>query len=216
MLSSDLRRSYSLGRVERFETIVIGGGQAGLAVGHELASRDVDFVILSDETRLGDNWRTRWDSLRLFTPAKRSGLPGLPFPAPSGHLPDKDEMADYLERYAERFDLPVRLRTRVESLDSDGERYVVKANGSVFEADSVVVATGAFQRRPGSANCTRASTRIPGSCPTDRRWSSAPATRESRSPSSSRAPGRCGSPAGTPDTCRGAFWVGTSSTGCGR
>jgi putative flavoprotein involved in K+ transport len=146
MLSSDMRRAYNLGRVERFESVVIGGGQAGLAVGHHLAARDVDFVIVSDEARIGDNWRRRWDSLRLFTPAARSSLPGLPFPAPAGHLPDKDEMADYLERYADRFDLPVRLETRVESLDSDGERYVLKTNASVFEADSVIVATGAFQR----------------------------------------------------------------------
>jgi putative flavoprotein involved in K+ transport len=103
-------------RVERFETIVIGGGQSGLAVGYHLAERDVDFVILSDEERVGDNWRKRWDSLRLFTPARYSGLPGTPFPAPPGHLADKDEVADYLERYAERHDLPVRLGARVRGL----------------------------------------------------------------------------------------------------
>src|SRR5947209_4317763 len=78
-------------RVERWETLVIGGGQAGLAVGYHLAARDVDFVILSDESRIGDNWRKRWDSLRLFTPARYSGLPGMPFPAPPAHLADKDE-----------------------------------------------------------------------------------------------------------------------------
>jgi putative flavoprotein involved in K+ transport len=144
-------------RVERFETVVIGAGQAGLAVGYHLAQRDVDFVILSAESRIGDNWRRRWDSLRLFTPATYSGLPGMPFPAPPAHLADKDEMADYLERYADRFDLPVRLETRVESLDWDGERYVLHAGGSVAEADTVVVATGAFQQPRVPAVATRLS-----------------------------------------------------------
>jgi putative flavoprotein involved in K+ transport len=133
-------------RVERHETIVIGGGQAGLAVGQQLAARDLDFVILDGERRVGDAWRRRWDSLRLFTPARYSGLPGMPFPAPPAHLPDKDEVADYLERYAERFDLPVRLETRVSALTWDGERYVIQADGVRFEAAQVVVATGPFQR----------------------------------------------------------------------
>jgi len=133
-------------RVERIETIVIGGGQAGLAVGHHLAARDVDFVILDSERRTGDVWRRRWDSLRLFTPAAFSGLPGMVFPAPPSHLPDKDEVADYLERYAQRFDLPVRHDTRVESLGWDGERYVAHTGDTRFEADNVVVATGPFQR----------------------------------------------------------------------
>jgi putative flavoprotein involved in K+ transport len=135
-------------RVERFEAVVVGAGQAGLAAGHFLAARDVDFAILSDESRVGDNWRKRWDSLRLFTPARYSGLPGMAFPAPPNHLADKDEVADYLERYAERFDLPVRLETRVQSLAPDGERWVITANGGapVIEADNVIVATGGFQR----------------------------------------------------------------------
>lgn len=135
-------------RTERFETIVIGGGQAGLSVGHHLAARDIDFVILSNESRIGDNWRRRWDSLRLFTPARFSGLPGMPFPAPPDHLADKDEVADYLERYAARFGLPVRLDTHVESLASDGTRFRIVTNdgASVMEADNVIVATGPFQR----------------------------------------------------------------------
>jgi putative flavoprotein involved in K+ transport len=133
-------------RIERFDTVVIGGGQAGLAVGHQLAARGLDFVILDAERRVGDAWRRRWDSLRLFTPAEYSGLPGMPFPAPSGHLPDKDEVADYLERYAERFELPVRPDARVRSLGRDGERYVVRTRGMHVEAENVIVATGPFQR----------------------------------------------------------------------
>jgi putative flavoprotein involved in K+ transport len=146
MLSSQ-NANVNSGRVERFEAVVIGAGQAGLAVGHHLAERGVDFTIVSDETRIGDNWRRRWDSLRLFTPARYSGLPGMPFPAPSTHLADKDEVAHYLERYAERFDLPVRLDTRVRRLGWDGAQFQLFIDGSdtVVEAPNVVVATGAFQ-----------------------------------------------------------------------
>lgn len=133
-------------RVERFDTIVIGGGQAGLAVAQQLGERDVDHVVLDAESRVGDVWRRRWDSLRLFTPARYCGLPGMVFPAPPGHLPDKDEVANYLERYAEHFDIPVRGNTRAEMLAWDGERYVVHSAGTRFEANHVVVATGPFQR----------------------------------------------------------------------
>ena len=149
----DLARSPSLphlpavtSRVERFDTIVIGAGQAGLAVGYELAKRDQDFVVLDGDARVGDCWRRRWDSLRLFTPAAYSGLPGMVFPAPPGHLPDKDEVADYLERYAARFELPVRGGMPVASLTRAGDLYVVHANGRRLEARSVIVATGPFQR----------------------------------------------------------------------
>src|SRR5262249_36658571 len=133
--------------VERFEAVVIGAGQAGLSVGYHLAQRGVDFTLISDEARVGDNWRRRWDALRLFTPARYSGLPGMPFPAPSGHLADKDELAHYLERYAERFDLPVRLGSRVQRLTWDGRLFQLSVDGSdvIIEAANVVVATGAFQ-----------------------------------------------------------------------
>jgi putative flavoprotein involved in K+ transport len=134
------------GRVERFNTIVVGAGQAGLAAGYYLQQQDVDFVIVDAGDRIGDVWRNRWDSLRLFTPAKYSGLPGMPFPAPPMHLPDKDEVADYLERYAERFDLPVRAATRAESLVRDGERWVLRTSRGTLQADNVVVATGPLRR----------------------------------------------------------------------
>lgn len=133
-------------RVERYDTIVIGAGQAGLATGYHLAQRGADFVILDSAARVGDSWRKRWDSLRLFTTAAHSSLPGMPFPAPPAHFPDRDEVADYLARYAERMDLPVRLGCRVDSLTRTGDRYVVHADGVRYEADSVVVATGPFQR----------------------------------------------------------------------
>ena len=153
MKSSSTTSTHSTGaaateatRVERYDTIVIGAGQAGLATGYFLAERGTDFVILDSAERVGDSWRKRWDSLRLFTTAAHSSLPGMPFPAPSAHLPDRDEVADYLERYAERMGLPVRLNCRVDSLARSGERSVIRTDGMRYEADSVVVATGPFQR----------------------------------------------------------------------
>ena len=130
---------------ERFETVIIGGGQAGLAAGYHLAKRGLPFVILDASERIGDAWRNRWDSLRLFTPAKYDGLPGWRFPAPKRTFPTKDEMADYLEAYATKFDLPVRSGIRVNGLSRDGDRYMVVSGERRFEADRVVVATGAHR-----------------------------------------------------------------------
>ncbi len=128
------------------ETIVVGGGQAGLSVGHHLARRGRDFLILDANDRIGDVWRQRWDSLRLFTPARYDGLDGLPFPAPPDTFPTKDEMADYLEGYARHFDLPVRTGTRVDRLTRVDGHYVLTAGDQRFEAANVVVAIGTFQR----------------------------------------------------------------------
>ena len=141
-----LTASRTTRRVERYDTIVIGGGQAGLAAGYHLAQQNVDFVILDAGPRIGESWRRRWDSLRLFTPARYSGLPGMPFPDAPMHLPDKDQVADYLERYAERFDLPVRMDTPVTFLGREGEHFTLRTSSGTFEADSVVVATGPLQR----------------------------------------------------------------------
>lgn len=136
-------------RIERFEAVVVGAGQAGLAAAFHLAQHGIDFTVVTSESRIGDNWRRRWDSLRLFTPARYSGLPGMPFPAPPNHFPDKDEVADYLERYADRFDLPVRLDAPVRRMTSEGNRFQLFFEGSspVVEAANVVVATGAFQSK---------------------------------------------------------------------
>jgi putative flavoprotein involved in K+ transport len=130
----------------RVNTVVIGGGQAGLSVGHHLARRGVDFLILDASARVGDTWRQRWDSLRLFTPARHSGLDGMPFPAPPFSFPTKDEMGDYLEAYARRFALPVRSGVRVDRLSRQRDRFVVAAGGERFEAENVVVAMANYQR----------------------------------------------------------------------
>ncbi|MGH8872851.1 MAG: flavin-containing monooxygenase [Acidimicrobiia bacterium] len=129
---------------EQFDVVVIGGGQAGLAAGYHLAAADFDFVILDSGARIGDAWRNRWDSLRLFTPAQQNGLPGMPFPGVYGSFPTKDEMAAYLEGYAKHFDLPIRLETPVDRLRRIGDRYVISSGWDLFEANDVVVATGAY------------------------------------------------------------------------
>jgi putative flavoprotein involved in K+ transport len=131
---------------EHIETVVVGAGQAGLSVGRHLAERGRPFVILDANERVGDNWRRHWDSLRLFSPARLDGLPGMPFPAPGWSFPTKDQTADYLERYAERFELPVRGSTRVERIVPDGEGYRVDTDAGPIAADNVVVATGTFGR----------------------------------------------------------------------
>jgi putative flavoprotein involved in K+ transport len=130
---------------ERFETVIIGGGQAGLSVGYYLDRQDRSFVILEANERIGDSWRKRWDSLKLFTPARYDGLPGWPFPASAWSFPTKDELADYLEAYAVRFDLPVRTSVCADGLSREVDRYVVSAGDRRFEAEHVVVASGAYQ-----------------------------------------------------------------------
>jgi putative flavoprotein involved in K+ transport len=136
------------------DTVVIGGGQAGLAMGHYLKEQGREFTILDAEGRVGDAWRKRWDSLRLFTPARYAGLPGGRFPGKGSHYPTKDEMADHLEAYAERFALPVLNGTYVDRLWKEGDRFMVSAGGRRFEADNVVVATGAnrLPRTPAFAD----------------------------------------------------------------
>jgi putative flavoprotein involved in K+ transport len=130
---------------EMFDTVIVGGGQAGLATGYHLARRGRSFVILDAGERVGDPWRRRWDSLRLYSPAGYDGLPGLRFPAKRTAYPTAAEMADYLEAYATRFALPVELGTAVERLAKAGDRYVLTAGDRTFEAENVVVATGVMQ-----------------------------------------------------------------------
>jgi putative flavoprotein involved in K+ transport len=139
------RRDDAGAGTEEFESIVIGGGQAGLAVGYYLKKQGRPFVILDANEQIGGSWRTRtWNSLRLFTPARYDGLPGWPFPAPGWSYPTARETADYLEAYAARFDLPVRTGMAVTRLAKDGDRYVVECGERRMEAERVVVATGFY------------------------------------------------------------------------
>jgi putative flavoprotein involved in K+ transport len=127
------------------ETVIIGAGQAGLSTGYHLARLGRSFVMLESNQRIGDTWRKRWDSLRLFTPARFDGLDGMPFPAPRYSFPTKDEMADYLETYAAHFRLPVRTGVRVDRVWREGERYMVAAGDQLFEAENIVIAMASYQ-----------------------------------------------------------------------
>jgi putative flavoprotein involved in K+ transport len=130
---------------DHYDVVVIGGGQAGLSVGYHLQRRGLRFVILDAADRVGDAWRKRWDSLRLFTPAKLNGLDGMRFPGPPNDCPTKDEMADYLESYAARFNLPVKTGTRVERLTQRDGAFVVTTGDRELVADQVVVAMANYQ-----------------------------------------------------------------------
>jgi putative flavoprotein involved in K+ transport len=136
-----------MGTHERTGTLVIGGGQAGLAVGHELTERGLPFLIVDANARTGDSWRHRWDSLTLFTPNWANSLPGLRIPGEDWDFPTKDEVADYLESYARHFELPIRHDTRIERLTRGDGGFVATAGDDTFVADNVVIAMAAYQRR---------------------------------------------------------------------
>ena len=128
-----------------FETVVIGGGQAGLNVGYQLQRAGHSFTILDAHVRVGDTWRKRWDSLQLFTPARFNALPGLPFPAGRADVVTKDEMADYLESYARHFDLPIQNGVRIDKLVKRGEHFILASGDRMIEASRVVVAMSNYQ-----------------------------------------------------------------------
>jgi putative flavoprotein involved in K+ transport len=131
---------------QHLDLAVIGGGQAGLAIGHLLSRQGRRFVILERANEIAPAWRERWDSLTLFTPRRYSALPGLPFPGDPDGYPTRDEVIAYLENYAESFGLPVELNGDVEELDrGGGGSFRLEAGGRAITADQVVVATGPFQ-----------------------------------------------------------------------
>ena len=135
------------GAIEHIDTVVIGAGQAGLSAGYHLKQRGLPFAILDADARIGDHWRDRWDSLKLYSPAKYDSLPGRRFPAPSSHWPTGREMGDYLEAYARWFELPVRSGTRVDRVEPVEDGFVVStAAGKRIAARQVVVASGPFRQ----------------------------------------------------------------------
>lgn len=137
-----------MGDGRHYDAVIIGGGQAGLAVGYYLARQGRSLVILDAGSRVGDAWRTRWDGLRLFTPGRFNGMPGMPFPGDPHGFPTKDEVADFLEGYATAMELPVRTGVRVIDVwPADGVGgFRVITDGDEYEASQVVIATGAYDR----------------------------------------------------------------------
>ena len=132
-------------QAERVHTIVIGGGQAGLSAGYHMAQRGISFLILDASQRVGGAWRNRWDSLRLFSPARYVELPGASYPGPGDAFPTKDEIADYLESYAKRFNLPVQSGIKVDRLSKDAGHFVIDAGKLRYECDNVVIAMANYQ-----------------------------------------------------------------------
>jgi putative flavoprotein involved in K+ transport len=192
---------------QRLDVVVVGGSQAGLTMGWHLAQQGRRFVVLEAGPEVGHVWRSRWDSLKLFTPAQYDALPGMAFPAPADTYPTKDPVADYLQAYAKAFDLPVRLHARVTELRwlEDGS-FEVDTGDATYRARQVVVATGPFQVPfvpPQAAKLDPSVTQVHSAdyatlkpCPTGPSWSSAGGTRGSRSPRSWPPPARstCRSP----------------------
>jgi len=129
----------------QYKVIVIGAGQAGLSAGYFLKKNKIDFLILDANERVGDSWRNRWDSLRLFTPAKFDSLAGMPFPSDPNYFPTKNEMGNYLENYAKHFNLPVRNNVKVDGLSKEGNLYCITSGNQHFEAEHVIIAMSNYQ-----------------------------------------------------------------------
>jgi putative flavoprotein involved in K+ transport len=129
----------------RSEVAIVGAGQAGLAMGYFLQHKGIPFVIFERSDSIGPAWRERWDSLTLFTPRRYSGLPGLPFPGDPDGYPTRDEVIDYLERYAGAFELPIESNREVRELRAEDGQFLLEVGGRTRAADQVVVATGPFQ-----------------------------------------------------------------------
>ena len=127
------------------DVLVVGGSQAGLAIAWHLARQGLRYAVLEAGPEIGHAWRSRWDSLTLFTPAQYDALPGMPFPAPADTYPTKDPVAGYLQAYASALEVPVRLNARVTSLSRTEEGFEARTADQVFRAGQVVVTTGPFQ-----------------------------------------------------------------------
>ena len=130
--------------LSRFDTIVIGGGQSGLAAGYYLNRAGGSFLIVDANQRSGDPWRGRWDSLRLFSPAQYDSLPGLPLAMPKGTFPGKDVLADYLENYASHFNMPILRGVCVTRVARQADDFIVECEDRTFSCANVIVATGAY------------------------------------------------------------------------
>lgn len=131
-------------RNRQYETVIIGGGQAGLATAWHLTKQNMPCVILEENNRVGAAWRKRWKSLRLFTPGRYDSLPGMPYPGPPRSYPGKEDIAEYLEAYASRFGFPVRTGVKVTHVSAERDHYRIQTENEIISARNVVVATGPF------------------------------------------------------------------------
>ena len=132
--------------MDHYDVVIVGAGQAGIAMGYYLKREGLSFILLDSNDRVGDAWRQRYDSLVLFTSRKYSALPEMPMSGLSEGFPTKDDMADYLERYVSYFDLPVQLHTKVITIKKDYELFQIETNRGMIGAKQVVIASGAFQK----------------------------------------------------------------------
>lgn len=130
-----------------YDVLVIGAGQAGLAAGYYLQQSGLTFLIVDAASSVGQSWRKRYDSLRLFTPRMYDGLPGMPLSGNKNSLPSKDEIADYFENYAKQMELPIKLNCEISRLSKQDEVYYAETNDGMIEARNIIVATGPFQNK---------------------------------------------------------------------
>ena len=206
----------------RHDVIVVGGGQAGLAIGYFLAQQGRDFTILEAAAEPAAAWRERWDSLKLFTSARYDALPGLAFPGAPDRYPGRDEVVAYLTDYARHFDLPLQLDSPVRAIRRVGGNFLVELDDRSYEAEQVVVATGPFQvpfvpaiaerLDPGVVQLHSTEYRSPEAIPPGPVLVVGVATPVSRSPRSCQARARsiCRSGRGRRRS-RSAFWAATCS-----
>jgi putative flavoprotein involved in K+ transport len=148
------------------DVIVVGAGQAGLATGYYLQQAGVRFRLFDAAARIGDSWRRRYDSLALFSPRSYCALPGMVMQGDPDGYPGKDEIASYLDLYADRFELPVVLEEGIARLERRGDRFIGRTSrGRHVETRAVIVATGAFQRSvvpPWAASVAAGITQLRG------------------------------------------------------
>ncbi|WP_064640070.1 flavin-containing monooxygenase [Paenibacillus sp. AD87] len=133
--------------IHMYDVLVIGAGQAGLAAGYYLQQSGLTFLIVDAVSSVGESWRKRYDSLRLFTPRMYDRLPGMPLSGNKNSLPSKDEIADYFENYAKQMELPIKLNCSISRLSKRDEMFYAETNDGMIEARNIIVATGPFQTK---------------------------------------------------------------------
>ena len=127
-----------------FDYIIVGAGQAGLAMAYQLKQAKANFLILDGEHEIGASWLKRWDSLKLFTPTEFNHLPGMSFPAAKDHYPDKYDVANYFKAYAKQFELPVKLATKVLKVEQSTIGFQLVCAQKTYQCKQVIIASGPF------------------------------------------------------------------------